>query len=443
MQLPTGRIVELATSPRDEPPATGPAPAGTDGPLFARAIALFDSGSVVLRADGARLDVRSVDLRDFHALRAITTRLGWLDEEPIEIACRNCDRPIEHRPCGALELGPFVDRELTNPILDVTLDLGSPHAIPEVRLAKARARDIMLRTLRVQDALPLFAALGRRGLRVTSQVVLAMGISRIGGEESASKMARALERASEEAWSAVTNLYLEAHYCPRLFSIAMCPDCGARNDVDAPYDREFDYTDAARPAERGSDAMSQQPNHHPRSRATRTNGEVFPTFEAFAERARTVAEGMFEERGLHAISLIAEGGVPACDDGGEPLLGSYLPPDDGDAANPSRSAEVTVYYRTFRSMWEEDGPFDWDEELRETVEHELSHHEGHLAGDDPMDDEERRQIAVDAAEIVGRRAMARGAIFGLYRDLGDFARRTWPIWLLALIVTVVAAMGAR
>ncbi len=40
-------------------------------------------------------------------------------------------------------------------------------------------------------------------------------------------------------------------------------------------------------------------------------------------------------------------------------------------------------------MWHEDGPFDWDAELAETIEHELEHHMAYLVGDDPMDEEER------------------------------------------------------
>jgi hypothetical protein len=255
--------------------------------------------------------------------------------------------------------------------------------------------------------------------------VRAMGIVRIGSERSEQKLARALQGASDEAWSAVTELFLEANYSPRLFSVASCPGCGARNDVDAPYEREFGYGD------------------HPRPKAAGTNGEVFPTFEAFAARAQALAEAMFDERKIRGVTLVAEGGVPACDDGGEPLLGSYVPAFEGDASNPTRAAEVTVYYRTFRAMWDEDGPYDWDDELEETVEHELAHHEAHRRGDDPVDDEERRQIAEEEAGIVGRRALARGAVLGLFADLGDFARRTWPLWLLAIAGAIVAIMAGR
>jgi hypothetical protein len=421
VQLPTGRVIGLSGSPgREATRKQSPA-------LFADAIALVDSGAVVLRADGESIDIRALDLRDFHALRAILVHAGWLDEEPIEITCRNCERPIKHRPCASMKLGPFVDRELSHAELDATLDLEAAHPIPAVTMPgpPKRAKEIVLRHLRVADAMPLFEALGQRRLRVTSTVVHAMGIVRMGSEPSEQKLARALQRASDEAWSAVTELFLEAHYSPRLFSVASCPGCGARNDVDAPYEREFGYADHLHP------------------KPGRTNDEVFPTFEAFADRAHALAETMFDERRIRGVSLVAEGGVPACDDGGEPLLGSYVPAFEGDASNPTRPAEVTVYYRTFRAMWDEDGPYDWDDELGETVEHELAHHEAHLAGDDPVDDEERLQIAEEAAGIVGRRALARGAVLGLFADLKGFARRTWPLWLLAIAGAIVAIMAGR
>ena len=37
------------------------------------------------------------------------------------------------------------------------------------------------------------------------------------------------------------------------------------------------------------------------------------------------------------------------------------------------------YVRGYKpsAMWQEDGPYDWEDELRETVEHEYEHHGGH------------------------------------------------------------------
>ena len=51
--------------------------------------------------------------------------------------------------------------------------------------------------------------------------------------------------------------------------------------------------------------------------------------------------------------MVIEEGTSAVDDGGDPLLGSYVPPDPGDASMPSRAPLVTIYYRTFRAVWDE------------------------------------------------------------------------------------------
>jgi hypothetical protein len=136
------------------------------------------------------------------------------------------------------------------------------------------------------------------------------------------------------------------------------------------------------------------------------------------------------------VELVVEGGTPAVDDGGEPLLGSYVPPHPGDAGMPSRSPVVTVYYRTFAAMWNEDGAYDWDDELVETIEHELEHHVSFMRGDDPTDDEERAVIRDEAVRIVGRREAGRRAIEGFGASWLDFFRRTWPLWLLALAALV-------
>jgi hypothetical protein len=135
------------------------------------------------------------------------------------------------------------------------------------------------------------------------------------------------------------------------------------------------------------------------------------------------------------VVLVVEGGVAACDDGGVPLLGSYVPPFEGSQDAPSRAGEITVYYRTFRAMHEDDGPYDWQAELRETIEHELEHHLHHL-GDDPMDEAERKEIVREAIRIVGRREMVRREARSLLRDVSEFARRTWPIWIGLLILAV-------
>ena len=140
--------------------------------------------------------------------------------------------------------------------------------------------------------------------------------------------------------------------------------------------------------------------------------------------------------------FLVEGGVAACDDGGEPLLGSYLPPSPGDASTPSRAGEIAVFFRTFRAMWREEGPYDWEAELDETVAHEFEHHLGALRGDDPMDEHEREAIDLEARRIHGEKALIRRDVAALAHDFSGFWRRTWPLWLVLVVVTLALTFFA-
>jgi hypothetical protein len=181
--------------------------------------------------------------------------------------------------------------------------------------------------------------------------------------------------------------------------------------------------------------------------AAGSNDASFPDFDAFDARARTLFEGCAggDASGpplAQSVRLIVEGGVPACDDGGEPLLGAYVPPG-GDPAAPVGAAEITVYYRTFQAVWDEDGPYDWDGELRETIEHELEHHGGWLVGHDPMDDDEREEIARERVRRIGRAETMRGGLAAFGADVSDFMARTWPIWLIVAAATVAIIAYGR
>jgi hypothetical protein len=107
------------------------------------------------------------------------------------------------------------------------------------------------------------------------------------------------------------------------------------------------------------------------------------------------------------------------------------------------AAEITVYYRTFRAIWEEDGAYDWDAELVETIEHELEHHDGWLVGHDPMDRDERAEIERERVRVVGAAATVREGLSTLRADVLGFAARTWPIWLIVAAVTVAIIMSQR
>ncbi|HEY1958126.1 MAG TPA: metallopeptidase family protein [Polyangiaceae bacterium] len=400
-ELPGGRVVRLRTKPKPKPRK-----ASTPSDLFGGARALF--------AEILDFDPGTLSLAEFHALRAIATHERWLEEEEIEIECRNCDAPMRVRPCAAMPIAPFSDAELDDEELDATLDLEAAHDVPKlgaVRLAPRTAA----------EAAPLHRALARATFDVTAEVVRAMGVVAIGEKRDPRAIARVLQRCDDRAFAAIERLFLDAHYPPRLFGLAVCESCGTRNDVDAPYDREF------APAE--DDA--------PRA------DEPLPTFDAFDALAKRIAEPLLAEAPGPPVQLVIEGGVPACDDGGEPLLGSYVPAQEADARNPANPGEITLYYRTFAAMWKEDGPYDLEAEVTETIEHELEHHAASLVGHDPKDEEERDEIAREARRVIGRKAVVRASAGAFAGDLREFWRRTWIVWILVLIAAAIAVMAQK
>jgi hypothetical protein len=414
VHLPTGRVValEARVSAFTHARARKRAPKAA---LFSELVELFASGDAAMTERGASVDPRALDLRDFHALRAVATHLGWLAEDPVQLACRNCDAVISARPCGSMEIAPFADGELDDPDLDATLDLDAAHPIPDVALPGGGvATDVRLRHLTAQDAEPLHRALRRRRLAVSEAVVRAMGVVSVGPERDPRRIAAILARCPDAAWAAIGDCFLRAHYSVRLGAVVLCPNCGARNDVDAPYEREFE----------------------PSSLPPQSNEEIFPDFEAFAAFARS---SFASAAGALAadVRCIVEEGVPDCDEGGEPLLGSYVPPG-GDIGAPVGNAAVTLYFRSFRAMWLEEGAYDWRAEVNETVEHELEHHAGWRAGSDPMDDEERAAIVREHGRVVGRRESARRGLAALGADLRGFVARTWLIWVIVAAFTVAA-----
>ena len=414
IHLPSGRVVAL------EGAVDAPRRRATREPLFSELLDLAARGAVVVRERGERLDLRTLDLRDFHTLRAIATRLGWIAEEPVSIACRNCAAEMEVAPCASLALGPYEDGELDDPELDRTLDLSRPHPIPRVVLPDGSAAgDVTLRTPTVAEAAPLHRALRRRRLVLSPEVVRAMGVTALGAERDARAIAKALERCPDEAWGRIGDWFLAAHYPRRLGAAVPCPGCGARNDVDAPYEREFE----------------------PSPGTARTADLVFPGFDPFAARAEAGWGALGEAAAAH-LRLVVERGTPACDAGGEPLLGAYVPPG-GEPTAPVGSGEIVLYYRTFRAMWEEDGPYDWEAEIDETLAHELEHHGGWLVGHDPMDDAEHDEIAREHARVVGRAATARRSLETFRLDLVSFVARTWPLWAVLAAVTIAMTECGR
>ncbi|MDB4937714.1 MAG: hypothetical protein JWP87_4686 [Labilithrix sp.] len=416
LTLPSGAVVQL----RPGKSATDGAPLARDpgAPLFAEVAQAVASGRVSLTSGGQSVDLGSLPLRDFHVIRAVLARSGVIAEDEIEVTCTNCSASMRVRPCAALEIGPWVDGELGDPELDTTLPVGQPIDVPEIALGRVRtARTVTFEERTAEQAKPLFEAAATKRLEVTPALVRAMGIAALGTEKSAPKIAAALAACDDDAFAAVGQAFVDTHYVPRLGCVVFCEECGARNDVDAPYERESGGA---------SEGAHERASGHDEASA-------FPTFDAFATRATEIAEPMLERVPGEPVELVIEGETPAVDDGGVPLLGSYVPPHPGDAGTPSQGPVVTVYYRTFRAMWDEDGAYDWEDELAETIEHELEHHIAFLRGEDATDDEERAVIRDEAVRIVGRREASRRAIEGFGASWTDFLRRTWPLWILALV----------
>jgi hypothetical protein len=110
--------------------------------------------------------------------------------------------------------------------------------------------------------------------------------------------------------------------------------CGARNDLHAPYEREFDV---------GWDEQTREEA----AVNDLSNAEDFSKFDQFDEAAKGISDGLFEA-GEESLLFVVEGGIAACDNGGE-----------------------------------------------------LAHHRAAERGVDPVDDQEREEIDDEVRRVVG------------------------------------------
>lgn len=457
VHLPSGAIVHLSRAALTRARAAAvPGSVGASPGPFAQALALLSAEGVLsTESGGAPLDVYTLPIRDVHTLRALLTRAAHLPEEPAGFTCENCGASFETAPTSHLETGPFVDGELGDPELDAPFPFGAPQPIPRVLLptvaprpsgrrptslppvsrpsgarSDTRAADTITFAERTaDDARALFRAAdawltGRsRAMRITPAIVLGMGIVALGTERRTSVLAQALASASGAAWSRVVDLWLDAAYPRRLFGLYRCPECGARNDLDVPLAREWDREAS-------------------RARARSNPRDAFPDLDTFEQRVRAHADRIYAARGVRNIDLFVDAGVPACDDGGEPLLGSYLPGGTDETTFVPRSPEVRLYYRTFKSEYAADPTFDVEAEIAETIDHEIEHHLNHLGGEDPLDDEERAAIDKEDLRRIGAREAARRTRRALTADLTGFFRATWLLWV-AMTIAALILWGSR
>lgn len=424
LTLPSGTRVTLT---RRRTGAIEPRVAKAGEPLFSEAREVLAHDIRIERAaEGTTVEVDELALGDFHVLRAVVTRAGFLGDEEVELDCRNCGALVVARPCERLELGPWLDGELDDPELDHTFEFGAPIDIATCRVAMGRDRQVDASTVTlgprtVGEVAPMFAALARDPVDIDEPFVTAMGIRALGPLSEPASIARALSDASDETFASVTEAFLASHYSLRLASDVLCTSCKARTTMIAPALREFEI---------GLDAS-------PVDEARPSTAETFPPLpplEEFVELAHAIAEPLIAEIPGEKAVLLVEDGTPAVDDGGVPLLGSYVPPPPKDLPVPMTPPTVTVYYRTFLAIERDEGPYDWHEELTETIEHELEHHVFFLRGDDPMDEEEHAEIDRDVVRIVGRDETTRRALVGFGQSIPEFWRRAWPLVLVGAAV---------
>jgi hypothetical protein len=120
------------------------------------------------------------------------------------------------------------------------------------------------------------------------------------------------------------------------------------------------------------------------------------TFADFQRAAEEMLNEIPEEfleglQGLHVLEHIKE----EPDLPGVYRMGEYLDPgfDSFLGGNPGLGRHVALYYGSFVMIAKGDPDFDWEEELWETITHELQHHVESLAGDDSLVVEDRKRDA--------------------------------------------------
>lgn len=406
--LPSGRQVRLVAARKTS--------------ILAGSAALlkaFDSGEIsLLDAEDAPLPVEGLTVEDFQILRARLTSLGVLEEPEIQRPCSNCGHALVARPCALLEWGAFLDGDLDDPELDAPFPFGKTLPLaPDA--GENEALKVVLRATTVGESRSILETPER--LRPTAAQVKSLGIVRLGDETHAGRIARQLQRCEQEEWDALIDHLDRAWYGPRLEAWLRCPSCEARHGIWAPAVREFPEI--------------------PREERLEAAGD-FPAFEAFSARVEALAKPIFARSGGRGVGLYVEGGPAACDEGGVALLGSYEPGIPEDHGVVARPPEVTLFYRTFRAMHEEDGPYDLDDEICETLEHELEHHRAFLGGYDPQDEEEREDIARELRGHLGGTEVLRRSAASARRGIWDFFYRTWPLWLIGLGVVLLEAWAS-
>lgn len=417
--LPSGRRVRVRRGERRAGARR------TEKTLFAETLDALTSGGVVVEdaASGARLDAAAIDalvLPDFHVLRDWAIRAHAVPAEREEIPCDNCDATLALDP-ARLPLVDLDDR-YEDEAFERTLELTLPEPVGTGGRTASRAR-LSVRT--VAEARPLWRQLAKdRAFRITPKLIEAMGVTALEGEgvrvTDRRELARALDAASDEAWAAIEDGFLALAYPPRAITPLACASCGTMHDLEVPWPREL------------------APWQY---EAPRDPTAPFPDAEAFGAHVARVAKHVFATMGCPGLTLRVHDGVPEVDDGGTPMLGSYAP-------EPSEEGRtdfvVTIYYRTFARAFRDDPRFDWEHEVRETLEHEVEHHLYYLSGHDPMDEAERAQIDQENERRAGGPKRHRQLVVrAMARDVWEIVRTLGPLLALVALASVLVMQCAR
>lgn len=123
-------------------------------------------------------------------------------------------------------------------------------------------------------------------------------------------------------------------------------------------------------------------------------GEQLMSFQAFERLLASMVEEIPDEflRGLQGVHAIREA-KPEPEYVDVWRMGEYLDPGPEDflGAGEGLGRHVALYYGSFVKVAAGDPDFDWEEELWETLTHELRHHVESLAGDASLIEEDVEQ----------------------------------------------------
>lgn len=121
------------------------------------------------------------------------------------------------------------------------------------------------------------------------------------------------------------------------------------------------------------------------------------TFREFRHTAETMLGDIPDEflRGLQGVHALEEAKL---EEGFDDVyrMGEYMDPGPENflGAGEGLGRHIALYYGSFRLIAEDDPDFDWDEEIWETLTHELRHHVESLAGDGSLIEEDEARDAM-------------------------------------------------